>query len=1484
MSKINIIYHLSDIHVKKYNTSTEYEDVFRRVCKKIGKQTENALIVIAGDIFDSIITPSSMMLVKKFLCDLSEMCDIVIIRGNHDQINKTDETASDSLSATIYKLKTNKKHKIYLYDKSGTYIYKNIVFGVTDIFDKSIHQINPEDTDVKGKVKICLWHGTVSECIACNNSFMKSKITLKEFDNYDYVMLGHIHKMQYLNKKKTIAYSSSLIQQNYGETIDKHGFIKWDLKNKMSEFIEIKNDYGYITLKIDDNKKPKEITYPKNTRLRIIHKNCSSDFVKELQDDIKNKTNVIEIVEQVEYDDIKLLDNEHDSEQNEADGKNKQNSAINMEINDDEGATEQLMRYITKNNTKQTENDDEMRKIISDTIKEINYKYDNDKKNIKIKNLSFDNFNVYGKNNFIDYEKMNGVINISGRNHIGKSTATVYALLFSIYGKCSGDIATKKKDVHGSEYINNREREMTTRVLLNINGHDYEIHRTCGFEHQKRQLKHYYSTLKLFQDGNDISGKTQQDTNAKIENIVGTCGEMLSQCIIDQKHPSGFLYMNDVEKKEYICKIAKLDIYEQLQQKLESKHRYNSISITEKNKRLYQDKKKLIDNTTVIEKEINDLKEKQKQVQESVDKYDKKLEKITKQKIECDMQIQNNSIDKKELKNIKNIIDTKVEVETQLSTFDNKIKNIVKEIKNIKEELQNYNDIEKKNDKFEKDKKKRIDKIKKEIDKMREEYIKIDKESRNDNEIQEELDNVINEIKEHRTTIEECQQDVLKQDIEKYEHDKKQHKNYEKYVEIRNEVDDKQKRIDLIKNTINDNTKKVEQIMKTKKIDYENIKTIIADNEKKLTKLKNELKKYDNNQEIDKNEEFEKNKQETIRKLTKEKEDMIRTLGKIDFSIIGMSIDKINKENISEIEKNIKKQISKIEKMKKRINEEDYVEIGKLINKNETNSDTIQKLQKNITDYKELYEIIKNHKVDKKCKICMSNDITKYKRNIEKMLNDTEGTLNTLNDDYQQNQKQIKKMCKQTNIDYDHIKDIIQENMNLNKMINDIQQVDKQVKYNLEIEGNIEEINNKIKEEQNKVNIAYIKYQKKVDSIKNIADANQELINQIKEVDDIHIQNEKHNSEINRIEENKMELTNKMETFDDVKNRYDMYEKNKKIYADNENKIKHTEEKIKTLELKQGMIEKELDEYRKYEETLRRNNEIKKEIKKLEKRMKDETDKVNEEYQKYHELVEREKELNDKMTNIKLKKKNVEIKLIDINNKCKDYDELIKKQEEYDKIKENYDEIVEKYNNMKNIVQKNNGQREQINLRINGLETELNILNKLKEETRKIYNTNAMIEKIIHIIKNGYVDDVLSKYIIPKITNIVNTILTSYVPYRMKMEYKEKKIFVYKVDEHGMLSNSLKMSGYEEDMANIGFRLGLNQISQINTTNFFIIDEGFKQCDWINIKNVDGLFNRMRQIYDFILVITHNDDVKSYTDIDLPIEKKNGNSYINMKD
>jgi DNA repair exonuclease SbcCD nuclease subunit len=80
-----------------------------------------------------------------------------------------------------------------------------------------------------------LYHGVVDGCVLDNGIVMTSdKLNGKYFSMFDYTLLGDIHKRQYLSNNKRIAYAGSLIQQNFGESLDKHGLIRWDLNNGTS--------------------------------------------------------------------------------------------------------------------------------------------------------------------------------------------------------------------------------------------------------------------------------------------------------------------------------------------------------------------------------------------------------------------------------------------------------------------------------------------------------------------------------------------------------------------------------------------------------------------------------------------------------------------------------------------------------------------------------------------------------------------------------------------------------------------------------------------------------------------------------------------------------------------------------------------------------------------------------------------------------------------------------------------------------------------------------------------------------------------------------------------------------------------------------------------------------------------------------------------------------------------------------------------------
>ena len=62
--------------------------------------------------------------------------------------------------------------------------------------------------------------------------------------------LGDIHKKQFLNEKRTMAYPGSTIQQNYGEDLGK-GFLFWDIESNdkfTSEFYPIAHSKPFVTI------------------------------------------------------------------------------------------------------------------------------------------------------------------------------------------------------------------------------------------------------------------------------------------------------------------------------------------------------------------------------------------------------------------------------------------------------------------------------------------------------------------------------------------------------------------------------------------------------------------------------------------------------------------------------------------------------------------------------------------------------------------------------------------------------------------------------------------------------------------------------------------------------------------------------------------------------------------------------------------------------------------------------------------------------------------------------------------------------------------------------------------------------------------------------------------------------------------------------------------------------------------------------------
>jgi len=47
-----------------------------------------------------------------------------------------------------------------------------------------------------------------------------------------------------------VTYCGSLIQQNFGETVTKHGFLLWDIETKECKEYDIESDFGFYQFRI----------------------------------------------------------------------------------------------------------------------------------------------------------------------------------------------------------------------------------------------------------------------------------------------------------------------------------------------------------------------------------------------------------------------------------------------------------------------------------------------------------------------------------------------------------------------------------------------------------------------------------------------------------------------------------------------------------------------------------------------------------------------------------------------------------------------------------------------------------------------------------------------------------------------------------------------------------------------------------------------------------------------------------------------------------------------------------------------------------------------------------------------------------------------------------------------------------------------------------------------------------------------------------
>jgi len=80
----------------------------------------------------------------------------------------------------------------------------------------------------------------------------------------------------------------------------------------------------------------------------------------------------------------------------------------------------------------------------------------------------------------------------------------------------------------------------------------------------------------------------------------------------------------------------------------------------------------------------------------------------------------------------------------------------------------------------------------------------------------------------------------------------------------------------------------------------------------------------------------------------------------------------------------------------------------------------------------------------------------------------------------------------------------------------------------------------------------------------------------------------------------------------------------------------------------------------------------------------------------------------------------------------------------------------------------------------------------------------------------------------------------------------------------------------------LAIRVALTNISNLPRPNFLAIDEGWGTMDSDNLNSVHQLFQYLKSVYQFSLIISHIDTMRDFTDTLLEIQDDEGYSKINF--
>ena len=255
---IKKIFHIADLHLRNYDRHNEFIEsinLFLKDVRDFQLPYYDGVILIAGDLFETQeqVSNEANVLMVNTLKECLKLHPTLIIIGNHDL--PKNRTRMDAITPLVSAIQSPN----LIYSKKSEVLNLNHQLHFVHYCFLDNFAVQPPQTS---DIKIGLYHAPLQNCKNPLNwvfekKMLEHKTSVSLFKGCDVVLMGDIHFPQEIKGDGYSAYYvGSLHQQNFGESVENHGYGILDIPSLSYTFVPINNGYGKYKCVIPDVNTP----------------------------------------------------------------------------------------------------------------------------------------------------------------------------------------------------------------------------------------------------------------------------------------------------------------------------------------------------------------------------------------------------------------------------------------------------------------------------------------------------------------------------------------------------------------------------------------------------------------------------------------------------------------------------------------------------------------------------------------------------------------------------------------------------------------------------------------------------------------------------------------------------------------------------------------------------------------------------------------------------------------------------------------------------------------------------------------------------------------------------------------------------------------------------------------------------------------------------------------------------------------------------